>query len=89
MVQQKSNQTGNKHFVCSLSGSQLMWQIYTGKSGTRYQNFNGIAWVLYFAVLDIFLSFFFFLASVLSHCTVTAKCVFAYVHIILHTNKLP
>ena len=22
-----SNQTGNKHFVCSLSGSQLMWQI--------------------------------------------------------------
>ena len=37
-----SNQTGNKHFVCSLSASQLMWQIYlylpgpTGK--IRYQN---------------------------------------------------
>ena len=48
-----SNQTGNKYFVCSLSGSQLMWQIYlylpgpTGK--IRYQNpdqnFNGKAWV--------------------------------------------
>ena len=23
-----SNQTGNKHFVCSLSSFQLMWQIY-------------------------------------------------------------
>ena len=28
-----SNQTGNKHFVCSLSVSQLMWQIYLYLSG--------------------------------------------------------
>ena len=53
-----SNQTGNKHFVCSLSGSQLMWQIYLylpGPSGKIwYQNFNSIAWVLYFDFLDDF-----------------------------------
>ena len=45
-----SNQTESKHFVCSLSGSQLMWQRYlylpgpTGK--IQYQNFNATAWVL-------------------------------------------
>ena len=37
-----SNQTGNKNFVCSLSGSQLMWQIYLYLPGSignfRYQN---------------------------------------------------
>ena len=27
-VSMLSNQTRNKQFVCSLSGSQLMWQIY-------------------------------------------------------------
>ena len=55
------NQTGNKHFVCSLSGSQLMWQMYLLFAGTnwentriRYHNFNGIAWVLYFDFLDDF-----------------------------------
>ena len=45
-----SNQTRNKHFVCSLSGSQLMWQIYLYLLGPtwkiRYQNFNSIVWVL-------------------------------------------
>ena len=41
-VSLSSNQTGNKHSVCSLSGSQFMWQIYlywpgpTGK--IQYQN---------------------------------------------------
>ena len=57
-----SNQIGNKHFVWSLSGSQLMWQIclylpdQLGKSCHRiqYQNFNSIAWVLYFDFLDNF-----------------------------------
>ena len=37
-----SNQTRNKHFVCTLSGSQLMWQIYLYLSGPTgeiwYQN---------------------------------------------------
>ena len=37
-----SNQTGNNHFVCNLSGSQLMWQInldLPGPAGkTPYQN---------------------------------------------------
>ena len=81
-----SNQTGNKHFVCSLSGSQLMWQIYlylpgpTGKSGTRirYQNFNCIAWVLsrYWSVRGLILGFFGrFLALIFSSCIVTEKCV--------------
>ena len=52
------NQTGNKYFICSLSGSQVMWQIYlylpgpTGK--IRYQNFKDIAWVLYFDLDDLF-----------------------------------
>ena len=63
MVQQTSHQTGNRHLVNSLSGSQLMWQIYLylpgilGKSGTRnrVQNFNGIAWVSYFEFLDDFI----------------------------------
>ena len=49
-----SNQTVNKNFVCTLSSSQLMQQIYlyllgpTGKIKTRiqYQNFNTIVWVL-------------------------------------------
>ena len=47
VVQKTSNQTGNNHFVCSLSGSQLMLQIcLPGPTGRiRYQNFSGIAWV--------------------------------------------
>ena len=33
-----SNQTGNKHFACSLSGSQLMKQIYLYLPGPNGKN---------------------------------------------------
>ena len=45
-----SNQTGKKHFVCSLSGSQLMWQIslyLPGPTGKRLP-------VLHYSVLYLF-----------------------------------
>ena len=62
---------------CSLSGSQLMWQLYLYLLGPtwkiryriRCQNFYGIAWVLYF-------DFFFgrFLARIL-HRPLKLKCI--------------
>ena len=89
MVQQTYNQTENKHFVRSLSGSQLMWQIdlyLPGPTGKiRYQNpvpnFSGIAWVLYFDFFFFFFFFFFFGvggggALMSYNYTVTAKCGF-------------
>ena len=97
-----SNQTGNKHFVCSLSGSQLMWQIYfylpvpTGK--ILYQNpipnFIGLAWVLFF---DFWTIFGFNIIQLYcnckmwffkTQCNASSSTGIAYVHIILFYSVL-
>ena len=53
-----TRQTGNKHFVCSLSGFSINVAdlfLFTGTNwGNPVPKFNGIAWVFYFDFLDEF-----------------------------------